>query len=766
MSIKKKLSLIMSGSLVIILLLNLILSLYTTQVNLRKDSESKMMIAARQVAVSVEQSQHSSDYVEHQIGELLRMASILAAKDLDPDIKNITNEQLKKLSEQVGVNDISLLVRRRDDIVIARSSDPEELGMSAKGWGFWNTAFSQLFNQQKVTVSQGTYYDNFWTGPFEYSTSNPNVIDKWGYYYDAKRNYIIDPFIRRDSVNDYATNIVNPEEIMEKTKQINEQILEITCFNPLTFGSKGMAEQSYDSYNSKLHNQPIRFGTYAYGDLENDKLAVAKTIEMGENVVYETKIKGTKVLKSFIPVNNPNKPVYVIGVVMDYAGITKVLKEQLISYLSISAILLIIFIIGSYVLAGYIIRPIESILIKVKDVAAGRFDTPLVINSKDELGLLSSKINTMTRNLSSYTNQLKQAVEETRSVKDHFESVIEQSADAIHIVDLSCHVIQVNQAFEKLYGWKSHELIGKPLNIIPGFLLEDVREKIDALLQGERQLLSETLRIQKDGTLVEVNISTSPVRSEEGEIISFVSISRDMTERNRMDEMLRRSEKLTTVGQLAAGVAHEIRNPLTTLRGFLQLQQQNNKLNRLHNEIMLSELERINFIVGEFLILSKPQAVLYQTKDVRHILGDVLSLLDSEAHLYGVEFKFDFECDPFEVHCEENQLKQVFINILKNAMEAMPQGGVILLEIFRPNPNHIGISIVDEGVGIPEHIMPKIGEPFFTNKENGTGLGLMVSQRIIEGHKGSIEIKSKLGKGTRIVIILPAAQPGNETEEG
>jgi signal transduction histidine kinase len=194
---------------------------------------------------------------------------------------------------------------------------------------------------------------------------------------------------------------------------------------------------------------------------------------------------------------------------------------------------------------------------------------------------------------------------------------------------------------------------------------------------------------------------------------------------------------------------------LTTLRGFLQLQQEKKVLVPLHIDLMLSELERINMIVSEFLILAKPQAVHFQLKDLRHIVGDVISLLDSQAHLFGIEFAAYFSDKPAMVHCEENQLKQVFINVIKNAIEAMPDGGTITLQ--QQQNDSVVIVISDEGGGVPEDMLPKLGEPFFTNKESGTGLGLMVSQRIIQAHKGSLEIHSEYGRGAQVTIKLPVA---------
>ncbi len=765
LSIKTKLSMIMSCSVLVILILNIALSYYTTEENLRQDSETKMVLTAKQIAISVEQNQNSLDYVKRQIGNNLWLASVMAAEELDPDINNITNEELVRLSKKVGVSHISLMEQTEDDIVVTRSSDPREVGLSTKKMTYWYQAFKQLFEKHQVTITQGQKLDHFWSDGFEYSTSSPSDIDIWGYYHDGKRNYIINPFYNNAEVDDYV-KISGPDEILNKIREVNPSILEITGINPLTFGSPNMSDDGRDSNNSKLNNRPIRFGTYQYGTADEDHRAVVRAIRTGQNVSFVSETHEQKVLKSFIPIFTPNEASYVISIVMDYKQISSMVSEQLVSHASISLVLLEIVIFGSYLLAGYITRPIQSILGKVNDVADGHFDFRLKVRRKDELGQLANRINAMIRNLGHYTNRLKQMYEENRAVKEHLESIINQTADAIHITDLDGKVLRVNRAFEQLYGWRSREVENRRLKIIPPEAEEEMKQQHAQLIEGLSITSNETIWMKKDGTRVEVSVSTAPVRDELGEITALISVSRDITSRNRMEELLRRSEKLTTVGQLAAGVAHEIRNPLTTLRGFLQLQQETNKLNHRHLDLMLSELDRINLIVGEFLILAKPQAVHFQERDIRFILGDVISLLDSQAHLHGVEFVLNASSDSAMVHCEENQLKQVFINLLKNGMEAMPNGGSIRIRLDHDEElNRVRIEIKDEGIGIPEEMMPKLGEPFFTNKESGTGLGLMVSQRIIQSHKGMMDIKSVMNKGTTVIIDLPATKQLPESVE-
>ncbi|NGM85553.1 PAS domain S-box protein [Paenibacillus sp. 7124] len=761
MSIKTKLSAIIFGSVLLILALNLTLNTYATRNNLWNETERNMKTAASQIAVSVEQSNYSSNYAEQLIAQNLRMAAILISNELSPDIANVSNAELKALAAKVGVSNISLLVRTEDDIVVKKSSDPKELGLPTKGWGFWYTAFVDLFEGRDVSVTKGQRMDHFWSGPFEYSSSNPEYIEKWGYYYDGRSNYIIDPYIRSTSISNYV-RIMSPEEIVKQTMEVNPDILEITGINPSTFGSSTMAPDGTDSVNVKLRNRPIMYGTYRFGDLERDKWAVKEALVKKEPVMLDTTARGVRVLKSFIPVTLPDSGAYVISVVIDYSVITSVIRDQLWNNIRISLVLLAVFLVGSYIVAGFIIRPIQAILTKVQDVSRGRFEPPLEVRSRDELGQLALRVNAMTRNLALHTSRLRQTLDENREVKEHLESVINGTSDAIHTSDMTGRIISVNRAFEELYGWKEREVIGRIINLVPESAAKEEGTRLQWLIRGAHLPPTETVRLKRDSSVVEVSISTSVIRDEEGKPLSFVHVSRDMTERNRMEELLRQSEKLTTVGQLAAGVAHEIRNPLTTLRGFLQLQKEKQTVVPLHVDLMLSELERINLIVSEFLILAKPQAVRFQQKDVRHILHDVISLLDSQAHLHNIEVKDRFETTPAMVHCEENQLKQVFINIIKNGIESMSAGGTLTLEQKRLEDS-IVIVITDEGEGIPAEMLPKLGQPFFTNKETGTGLGLMICQRIIQAHKGLMEIESQVGRGTSVTIALPAAEESAET---
>lgn len=258
-----------------------------------------------------------------------------------------------------------------------------------------------------------------------------------------------------------------------------------------------------------------------------------------------------------------------------------------------------------------------------------------------------------------------------------------------------------------------------------------------------------------DGSIRSFDVIKVPIFYANMKRKGLVVIGRDITERKKAEEALRKAETLSVVGQLAAGVAHEIRNPLTTLKGFVQLLQNKSKENQEYYDIMLSEVDRINYIISEFLVLAKPQSVSYQKTNLQELLNNTIDLFATQAILTNVQIFLECEEQLPVIQCEKNQLKQVFINLLKNATESMPDGGEIQIQIARADDKHVVIRFIDQGYGIPEDRLASLGQPFYTTKEKGTGLGLMVSYKIIKDHKGSINVKSRENEGTCFELILP-----------
>ncbi|MBM6617528.1 ATP-binding protein [Bacillus suaedaesalsae] len=263
-----------------------------------------------------------------------------------------------------------------------------------------------------------------------------------------------------------------------------------------------------------------------------------------------------------------------------------------------------------------------------------------------------------------------------------------------------------------------------------------------------------------DGTFRVFDTIKVPLYYENGMRKGLVVIGRDITEKQITEEKLRRTEKLSVVGELAASVGHEIRNPLTSLKGFVQMFRTDTKDERqkYYYDIMLDELERINHIVGELLILAKPQKISISEHSVNTIVKDVMSLLETQANMNNVALNYEENENHF-IECSDNLLKQLFINVIKNAIEASTPNGEVSVTVKRHSPEEICISVIDNGVGFSEDFLTRIGEPFYSSKEKGTGLGLTVSMKIVEQHGGSMNFRSEKEVGTTVDIILPITHP-------
>lgn len=357
-------------------------------------------------------------------------------------------------------------------------------------------------------------------------------------------------------------------------------------------------------------------------------------------------------------------------------------------------------------------------------------------------------------------DKLKFYAKKTKESEENYKRLIEMLPDSIILHDQN-GILYVNKAGANLIGaQKKEDILGKSIyNFVHPKYRELAAKRLKQIREDNKPTHNvEQKLIRLDGKIIFVEISSSSILYEGKEAI--LSIFKDITDKKETTEiLLQKSEKLALVGQMAAGIAHEIRNPLTSIKGFMQLFQAKYKEDEEYFDIVLSELERINLIVGEFLVLAKPTNIVFKEKDLKMLLRDVVMLINTQAIINNVQILVELDLNLPMIACEENQLKQVFINILKNAIEAMPNGGIIEIKVKEVENNKISICFIDQGVGIPEDRIQTLGEPFYTTKEKGTGLGLMTSYRIIESHNGELRISSKVGEGTTIEVTLPTVVP-------
>lgn len=248
---------------------------------------------------------------------------------------------------------------------------------------------------------------------------------------------------------------------------------------------------------------------------------------------------------------------------------------------------------------------------------------------------------------------------------------------------------------------------------------------------------------------------------DNGRQIGAFVIFRDVSHQVALEEQIRQSDRLKTIGQIAAGTAHEIRNPLTAMKGFIQLlgkslAQRNMEREQEYISIVLSELERVNELVGDFLLLSKPKEVKRELIRAGMVVQEIMPMIRNEALLHNVVVKHYPNADLQPIVADKDLLKQVFLNLAKNAIEAMPSGGTLTIREcgYPEQPDKLSIELQDTGTGIPADALEKVFEPFYTTKQQGTGLGLSVCQRIVHDLGGRIEFESGKG-GTTFRVWLP-----------
>ncbi|WP_182007182.1 ATP-binding protein [Priestia aryabhattai] len=360
-------------------------------------------------------------------------------------------------------------------------------------------------------------------------------------------------------------------------------------------------------------------------------------------------------------------------------------------------------------------------------------------------------------------DKMKFYMKRTRESEDNYKQLIETLPESILIHNQN-RILYVNKAGENMLGaQRKSEILGRSIHAF--IYSEDYQELATRRLKQllEKSILSSNVEqklLRLDGKIIFVEVSSRVIIFEGKEAV--LSTVKDVTDKRQEAEiLLQKSEKLALIGQMAAGIAHEIRNPLTSIKGFIQLFKSKYKSDEEHFNLVLSELERINLIVGEFLVLAKPTAREFKERQITSLLKDVVMLINAQAIMNNIQIFLECESDIPHVICEENQLKQVFVNILKNAIEAMPNGGIIDVKIKKKEKSRVSIYFIDQGLGIQEDRLLTLGEPFYTTKEKGTGLGLMVSYKIVESHDGELKISSKVNRGTTVEVILPIVPKGH-----
>ncbi len=422
--------------------------------------------------------------------------------------------------------------------------------------------------------------------------------------------------------------------------------------------------------------------------------------------------------------------------------------------LSVLAFILIISWDFFYYLGGYQINwPLDLAFTVV--VLAGIW---VVSGYVDRLTLLVSDLNKREKEAHELTERLNR-------ITDNLQEIVFET-------DEKGQIIFLNQAWKQMTGYDIDECLGTMYN-----QYFDQEERVIQHLSSVIKEHKDSGRIElqllhKEGKKVWGDVHYKLYFDEEHQFTGGIGTVADITKQKLAKLELERSnqqlqmqaQKLAVAGQIAAGIAHEVRNPLTSVNGFLQLMKTQYPERTDYFDIIFSEIKRIDFVLSELLVLAKPQSVHFQEVQLHGLLEQVITLLKTNAVLSNIDLKQPFKKqDAGAILADANQMKQLFINLIKNAIEAMPEGGSIYISTEKVM-NEWKITIQDEGKGMSEEDIQKIYDPFFSTKTEGTGLGLTICATILKDHHGRMDVVSELGKGTTFHIYLPVCQKSRQQQ--
>lgn len=354
--------------------------------------------------------------------------------------------------------------------------------------------------------------------------------------------------------------------------------------------------------------------------------------------------------------------------------------------------------------------------------------------------------------------ELKEMERELIQIKKLYNLITENTTDMIKIYTKDLEVLYASPSHTKALGINPEQLKGEKLKkLIQPINDEPIDELINRIAQtGESEIIqAKTKTDTNDIMYIESNIT--PIYNEENELDLFLKISRNIDDRIKNDEVLRNLDRLSIIGQMAASVAHEIKNPLTALKGFSKLLQHSEANDRQteYLTIIMDELKNIDKSVNEFLSLAKPQAIDFKRSSLTGTLLTAIKMLRADDTVHNVKIVYESEEKELHLKCNQDQLHQAFMNVIKNSLEAMPNGGQVFVCISELEDEIVQIQIKDSGAGIEPDVLHLLGTPFYTTKDKGIGLGLTVSNKIIQEHQGTMRIESKPGNGTTVTVLLP-----------
>jgi two-component system sensor histidine kinase AtoS len=431
--------------------------------------------------------------------------------------------------------------------------------------------------------------------------------------------------------------------------------------------------------------------------------------------------------------------------------------------------------VAAALVARRISRPVQRLAESAGAIARGDLNQRIEPATHDEIGRLAVAFNHMATELAHQraaleeTNaELQRRFQEVADLKTYTDNILGSLTSGIVTVDLDGRVVTLNPAAELMTGFFAGEIRGRYCTEVFTYT-PDIAELLMETLASRMPVLGLTLSLRRrNGRTVPIELSTAPLRGSEGKELGVLGVFRDLTRVRQLEDRLRRSDRLAALGEMAAGLAHEIKNPLTSLLTFsrhLPRRFEDVEFREKFQSVVPRELERINGIVERLLELARPPRLTFKPLRLPGLLDRVLELYGERIDAQDVGVWREWARDLPAVWADHDALYRAFVNLVANALDAMPRGGRLTLRATwtdgdlvpgaRGGGRRVAVEIEDSGAGIAAEDLDRVFNPFFSTKEGGTGLGLALTHKIVEEHGGSIDVRSTRGAGATFRIVLP-----------
>jgi len=339
-----------------------------------------------------------------------------------------------------------------------------------------------------------------------------------------------------------------------------------------------------------------------------------------------------------------------------------------------------------------------------------------------------------------------------KSMETYTANVVASMPNGLISLDKDGRITTINQNAANLLGLNGSQAKGKRL--------DEVMHKCDLkkTFLPSTDIFEQQMECHlNDDRVIPLSTTSSQLKNENGEVMGTVIILRDLRDIKSLEEKVARSERLASLGRMAAGIAHEVRNPLSSIKGFAQYFRKkfdSKSEDANYAAVMIKEVDRLNRVIQDLLNFARPQELDLRLHDVTQIISHSLRLIESDAAEKGIQIRTEFDDNLPPIMLDSDLITQALLNLFLNAVEAMEQGGLLSVRAAQQEATVL-ITITDTGTGIAPENIPRLFDPFFTSKKSGTGLGLAIVHRIIENHQGEIEVESEVGNGTTVRLVLP-----------